>query len=175
MCTKINELLKSMYRLRMRRTTTTTTTQRNELLHSRDRTSAEVPRTPKLPRSQPDILLPLLGKLAHTSVGVDVRNDSAGSRGRGNVLASKVGEEVGIAGAEGAGATESVDDTGAAERCGARAAGRGAGDGEELTGLAGFDGEDDVLEDVALCEDVGTGSDLEGVARVLVPVVVDLI
>lgn len=45
---------------------------------------------------------------------------------------------------------------------------------EEGAVNGGLDNGVDVLEDVALSEDVATGADLEGVAGVVVPVVVDL-
>lgn len=65
----------------------------------------------------------LLGKLAHTSVGVNVRNNGGSGRGRGNVLAREVAEEAGVAGAEGARVAEGVDDTAASEVGLARGAG----------------------------------------------------
>lgn len=60
-----------------------------------------------------------------------------------------------------------------AERGGADSIGTGAGAAEELASVRSLNGGDDVLEDVALSKNHTAVGDLEGVARVVVPVVVD--
>lgn len=60
-----------------------------------------------------------------------------------------------------------------AEGGGARGSRVGRGNGEELAIDRGLNGGTNVLEDVALGQNVATGADLESVAAVVVPVVVD--
>lgn len=115
----------------------------------------------------------LLRELAHTSVGSDVSNDTGSSSSSSNSAALEVRKEVGVVRRESARATESVDDTVTAEVGLAGGAVGGRGDSEELTGDGALHRLDNILEDVALGEDVGTGADLEGVAAVVIPVVVD--
>lgn len=112
--------------------------------------------------------------MALASVGRDARGDVAVGLGRGNVLALEVGQEALVSLVELAGAAESVDLAGAAEVGRAGGVGAGVGGGEEgpVDGVLGDDV--DVLEDVTLGENVATLADLEGVAAVVVPVVVDL-
>lgn len=110
-----------------------------------------------------------------SSIGSNISHDLVSRRSAGNVLALKVAEEAGVAGAEGAGATKGVDDTVTAEVGLAFFARGGGGDGEELAAVAAFDDLIDVLEDVALGENICAIGKLEGVPGVLVPVVVDLV
>jgi hypothetical protein len=61
-----------------------------------------------------------------------------------------------------------------AERSRADSIGSSARAGEELAGEAGgLDGSNNVLEDIAFSNDLATGTNLESVAGVIVPVVVD--
>lgn len=110
--------------------------------------------------------------LAETSGLGNAGDDARSSSSRSNILALEVGDEVGGADVvEAAGAAKSVDLTSTAHT---GRAGRATGSSSEdlSTAGAGVDGVCDVLEDVALGDDGGAGADLEGVARVCVPVVV---
>lgn len=61
-----------------------------------------------------------------------------------------------------------------AERGRADSIGSSARAGEELAGEAGgLDGSNNILEDVAFSNDLATGTNLESVAGVVIPVVVD--
>lgn len=113
--------------------------------------------------------------LAVTSILANAGNNARSRRGRSDVLALEVGQEVGVANAvERAGAAESVDLASVAESGGADGVGAGVRGGEDLAaGGAGVDGRGHVLEDVAFGDDGGAGADFEGVAAVGVPVVVD--
>lgn len=111
-------------------------------------------------------------ELSETSAAGDGLGGLGGG-GAGNVLALEVGQEGRVGGGEGAGAAKGVDNTGAAEVGGADGVAGGVGGGEELALNVGQDGGGDVLEDVALGENHGTGVDLESVVGGRVPVVVD--
>ena len=96
-----------------------------------------------------------------------------GARG-GDVLAAEAGEDARVGAVEGARAAEAVDLAGVAERARAGGVGAGVGAGEELAGGGvGVERGLDVLEDVALGDGLAARVDLEGVAGVVVPVVVD--
>ena len=90
------------------------------------------------------------------------------------MLARELGEEARVRLAESARATESVELADTAEIVAAGLVGGGGGRGEQLSADGGLDDGVDVLEDVAFGEDVAAGADFEGVAGVVVPVVVDL-
>lgn len=112
--------------------------------------------------------------LTETSGLGDASNNARSNSGRSNVLALEVGNEVGRANAvEATRAAESVDLASTAQ---ARRAGRATVAGSEDLAAAGtcINRVRDVLEDVAFGDDGGAGADLEGMARVRVPVVVDL-
>jgi hypothetical protein len=113
--------------------------------------------------------------LAETSVLGNAGDNTRSSSGRSNVLALEVGNEASRAHAvESTRAAESVDLASTAQSGRASGVGRGAGSSEDLSARgAGVDGRGDVLESVALGDDGGAGADLEGVAAVGVPVVVD--
>jgi hypothetical protein len=117
----------------------------------------------------------LLRQVAHASVGSDVSNDTAGCSSSGDRLALEVAEEVGVRLVESAGAAEGVELAVVAEVVVADGVLGGAGRGKQGALSARLDGGVDILEDVALGDDVGAATDLEGVAGVVVPVVVDLI
>lgn len=112
-----------------------------------------------------------------TSVGGDGGRHAARRRaGAGNVLARKVGQEASGGLAQSTAGAKDVDLARAAQRRRAAGAVRGRGHAEHLAGeRGGLDLNGDILEDVALGQDVGAGADLEGVAGgcVVVPVVVD--
>lgn len=112
-------------------------------------------------------------QVALTSVSNNARGNRGVSRSGGNVLALEVGEEGGVVLGESAGGAEAVDDTVTAKVGGADFTSGGGGDGEGLA-LVGLKDSVDVLENVALSQDVATLTDLESVAGVVVPVVVDL-
>ena len=112
--------------------------------------------------------------MALTSAGRDARGNVAVGRGRSNVLALEVSQEALVGLVEGAGAAEAVELAGAAEVGRADFVGVGVGGGEQGTVDGGLGDNVDVLEDVALGENVATLADLEGVAGVVVPVVVNL-
>lgn len=130
---------------------------------------------PLLPREKrrlsPKIDEDLL-QLAETGAG-GTSLGGRGGAGGGNVLALEVGQEGGVAGGEGAGAAERVDDAGTAQVGRADGVGGGVGGGEQLALDVGQDGRGHVLEDVALGQDHGARVDLEGVVGRRVPVVVD--
>jgi hypothetical protein len=112
--------------------------------------------------------------LTETSGLGDASNDARSSSGRSNVLALEVGNEVGRANAvEATRAAESIDLASTAQT---RRAGRATVAGSEDLAAAGtcINRVRDVLEDVSFGDDGGAGADLEGMARVCVPVVVDL-
>ena len=90
------------------------------------------------------------------------------------MLARELGEEARVRLAESARATESVELADTAEIVAAGLVGGCGGRGEQLSADRGLDDGVDVLEDVAFGEDVAAGADFERVARVVVPVVVDL-
>ena len=114
--------------------------------------------------------------LAETSSLSDAGGNTRSSSGRSDVLALEVGKETGGAHAvESTRAAESVHLASTAKGSRASSVGGGARSGEDLSARgAGVDGRDHVLEDVAFGDDGGAGADLEGMARVGVPVVVDL-
>lgn len=140
--------------------------------------SATTTPTPKhhpnitIARRETQLASPL--QLALTSVGGNAGGDGGVSGSSGNVLAGEVGEEGSVGLVESARAAETVDDTGTAKGGSAGRSGRGGGDREHLAVDGSLDNGVNVLEDVAFSKDVGTGHDLEGVAGVVVPVVVDL-
>lgn len=109
--------------------------------------------------------------LTNTSAVTDVAVGVGGGISAGDVLAAKVLEEAGVGAREGARGAEGVGLAVAAE--GAAAGAAAVGDGEQLASNGGVDGVGDVLEYVALGQDVAALVDLEGVARVGVEVVVD--
>ena len=110
---------------------------------------------------------------AKSSAGRET-SDSRVSSSRSDILALEVGQEVGVAARKGARASEAVDLASVAEVRRADGVSRGARAGEELAGEAGgLDRSNDVLEDVALGDGLAARVDLEGVAGVVVPVVVD--
>lgn len=109
--------------------------------------------------------------LTNTSTVTDVSVGVGGGISAGDVLAAEVLEEAGVGAREGARGAEGVGLAAAAE--GAAAGAAAVGDGEELAADGLVNGVGDVLEDVALGQDVAAGVDLEGVARVGVEVVVD--
>ena len=94
---------------------------------------------------------------------------------RSNVLAVEVDQEAGVRGAsEVAGRAESVQHAVVAEVRVAYLVGAGAGGGEDAAvDRALLDRVVDVLEDVALCDNLSAAADFESVALDLVPVVVD--
>ncbi|CAH0057350.1 unnamed protein product [Clonostachys solani] len=95
------------------------------------------------------------------------------ARGRRDILAVEVGEEASISARKLARASVAVDLAGVAEVGGAGRVGGAVGAGEHLAGTSRLDGSDDVLEHVALGDNHGARVDLERVAVVVVPVVVD--
>lgn len=113
-------------------------------------------------------------QLTLTSVRSNAGHHGGVSSSRSDVLARELGEEAGVRLAEGTGASESVDLADTAEVVAAGGVGGGGGRGEQLAIDGGLDDGVDVLENVALGEDVATRADLEGVTGVVVPVVVDL-
>ena len=112
-------------------------------------------------------------QLTLTSVGGNAGGNSTVSGSRGNVLAREIGQEVSVGLAEGTAGSEAVDLTDAAKGGGAGGSRAGGGDGEELAINGGLNGGTNDLENVALGQNVTTRADLESVAAVVVPVVVD--
>lgn len=109
-----------------------------------------------------------------TSVASNAGHHGGVSSSSRDVLARELGEEAGIRLAEGTGASESVDLADTAKVVAAGFVGAGGGRGEQRSADGRLDDGVDVLEDVALGEDVAARANLEGVAGVVVPVVVDL-
>ena len=115
----------------------------------------------------------LVGNLSETSVGSNAGDNGAVGGSRSNVLSGEIGEEAGGGGAESTGRTETVDLASVSKIGGAGCVGAGRWSSEELTVNRRFSDDWNVLENVALSDDVGTGTDLERVSRVVVPVVVN--
>jgi hypothetical protein len=114
-------------------------------------------------------------KLTLTGVSINTGNNGSVSRSRSNVLSSKVGQESSISAAtEGSGRSESIELAGTAEVRAADSVGVAIGRGEQLSSNRSLDNSNDVLEHVTLSENVAASADLEGVAGVVEPVVVDL-
>jgi hypothetical protein len=113
-------------------------------------------------------------QLTLARVRVDTGDNGVVGGSGGNVLALEFREEVRIGLAEGTGAYEAVNLARAAQGRRADLVGAGVGGGEKLARDGGLGDDLDVLEDVSFGDDVGTGADLEGVAGVVGPVVVDL-
>lgn len=109
------------------------------------------------------------------SVGLDGRSQARGRLSRSNILAVEVNQEAGVGSAsEVAGRSESVQHAVVAKVRVANLVGAGAGRGEDAAvDRALLNRVVDVLEDVALCDDLGAAADFESVALDLVPVVVD--
>lgn len=108
-----------------------------------------------------------------TSVGSNTGNNTGVSRSRSNVLSGEIGEEASGAGAEGTGRSETVNFASVSKVGGASSVGGRGWSSEELTINWGLGDNWDVLEDVTLSDDVSTGTNLERVSGVVVPVVVD--
>ena len=117
-------------------------------------------------------------QLNQTTDSSDLTNTSSASnsgarRSSGsNRLALEIGQEGSISSTKSTRATESVQLAGVAKGGSAGSIGSGSGGTEQLSSVAEKRGHD-VLEDVALSNDLATGSDVESVARVGIPVVVD--
>lgn len=109
-----------------------------------------------------------------TSRGNNAGGDVTVGGGRSDVLAFEVGEEVGVGLVEGARASESVDFTDTAKVGRADLIRRSAGRGEGLTLNRVLSNNRDVLENITLSKNVTALTDLECVAGVVVPVVVNL-
>jgi hypothetical protein len=110
---------------------------------------------------------------SHAGVGEDVGFDGAGTHGGWDGVARKVDKEVAVGAGERAGGGEGVDDAGAAKVSAAGTGGGGGGYKDLARCRVGEDGGRDGLENVALDQGVGARGDIESVARVGVPVVVE--
>ncbi|KAI6773128.1 hypothetical protein HG530_004086 [Fusarium avenaceum] len=96
------------------------------------------------------------------------------SSGGSDILALKVGQEIGVTARKCARASKAVNLASVAEIGRADSVGRSARAGEELAGEAGgLEGSNNVLEDITFSNDLATGANLESVAGVVIPVVVD--
>lgn len=108
------------------------------------------------------------------SVAGDARGNLRVSISRSNVLALELGQQASVVLVEGTRVTEAVDlavPTKVRRALSVRASVRRS---EELAINRVLDRGSNVLENVTLSKDVATLTDLEGVAGVVVPVVVDL-
>jgi hypothetical protein len=121
-----------------------------------------------------DLLNPLI------QIQLDGAETSAGSKtsdvGNGlglSSLTAEGAEEAGVGTRESARVVELVNLANVAEAAGAGSVGRSIGAGEDLAGGTLLDSGLDVLEQVALGDDLGLVAGLEGVAGVALPVVVD--
>lgn len=138
-------------------------------------TSPNLPSSPHNFPPQEYITLNSTSKLTLTSVSINTGNNGSVSGSRSNVLSSKVGQECSISAAiEGSGRSESIELAGTAEVRAADSVGGAIGRREQLSRNRSLDRSNNVLEHVTLSEDVATSANLEGVAGVLEPVVVDL-
>lgn len=108
-----------------------------------------------------------------TSVGQNAGGNGGVSGSSSDVLALKVGQETLIRLAESTRRAKSVNLANTSKVSRANLVGGSIGRSEELSINGGLSNNIDVLENVALSEDVTTGTNLEGVAGVVVPVVVD--
>lgn len=111
------------------------------------------------------------GHLDLTNSG-SVSNTRARRSSTSNRLALEVAEEASISSSKSTRATESVQLASVAQIGTASSIGRGSRGTEELSSVAQKRG-DDVLEDITLGNNHTTGSDVESVAGVGIPVVVD--
>lgn len=91
-----------------------------------------------------------------------------------NILPFKIHQESSISFIKCSRAAESIDHTSASQVCAAHSVCGRVGRGEELAVHGRFNDGVDVLEHVTLGEDHATGTNFEGVAGGVVPVVVDL-
>lgn len=107
------------------------------------------------------------------SISLNVGHNLSVGSSRSNVLALKVRQETLIRLAESTGRSKSVDLAITSEVGGANLVNASARRSEQLSINGRLNNSIDVLENVALGEDVTTGTDLECVAGVVVPVVVD--
>lgn len=112
--------------------------------------------------------------MTNTGVGHGPFGNVGRGASAGNGLALELAEKAGVSAVHGAGTTESVEMAGAAEVGLALSVGVGIRGAEESAVLRLDDGVN-VLEDVALSEDVAALADLEGVAVEVVEEVVDLV
>lgn len=108
-----------------------------------------------------------------TGVSGNADNDIVKGRSGSDVLSGEVGEERGGTRAEGTGIDETVDLAVVSEVLGASSVRGGGWGSEEFTSNWGLSNNWDVLKNVALSDDVSTGTDFERVSGVVVPVVVD--
>lgn len=109
-----------------------------------------------------------------TSVAGDARGNRGVSISRSNVLALELGQQASVGLIKGTRVTEAVDLAVPAKVRRALSVGASVRRSEELAINRVFDGGSNVLEDVTLSKNVATLTDLEGVAGIVVPVVVDL-
>lgn len=109
-----------------------------------------------------------------TSVAGDARGNSRVSISRSNVLTLELGQQASVGLVEGTRVTEAVDLAVPAEVRRALSVGASIRRSEELAINGVLDGSSNVLENITLSKDVTTLTNLEGVAGVVVPVVVDL-
>lgn len=138
-------------------------------------TSPNLPSSPHTFPPQEYMTLNSTSKLTLTSVSSNTGNNGSVSSSRSNVLSSKVGQESSISAAtEVSGRTVSIELANTAEVSAADSVGAAIGRGEQLSSNRSLNRSNNVLEHVTLSEDVTASADLEGVAGVLVPVVVDL-
>lgn len=109
------------------------------------------------------------------SVSSSVDNVLCGcsSAGRGNILAAETRQDAGISAGQSARGAVRVDFAVVAKVLLALRVGRRARAGENLSTESGLHGLLDVLEDIALSNDLSTRVGLEGVVGVAVEVVVD--
>lgn len=109
-----------------------------------------------------------------TGVAGNARGNIRVSISRSNVLTLELRQQASIGLVEGTRATKTVDLTVSAKVRGTLSVGAGVRGSEELAINGVLDGGSNILENITLSKDVTTLADLEGVAGVVVPVVVDL-
>lgn len=109
-----------------------------------------------------------------SSIFNHVRSNIAICIGGSNVLSFKFRQQTLISLVESPRVTKAVNLTSSAEISLAGSISRGIRGGEKLAINGVLDGSGNILEVVSFCEDVATLTDLEGVAGVIVEVIVDL-
>lgn len=113
-------------------------------------------------------------ELTLTGLGVDASYDRGVRRSRGNVLPSEFGKEASVTAAERPRAPVSVHLARTTKSAAAGLGGARRGGSEQLALHGHIVDIRNVLEDVTLGENVTARTNLEGMATVIVPVVVNL-
>jgi len=114
-------------------------------------------------------------KLPNTRITLHTRSNSGVHASRSNRLSTEVREETGDRASESAAASKRIKLAYMAKISRTSLVGCGVGGGENAASGASKERRDDILEDVPFGDDVAAACDIEGVAAISVPVVVDCV